>query len=40
MYGHQLNIGDKVLVRNVRERGGPGKLRSHWESGVYIVVDK
>ena len=40
IYGHQLNIGDRVLVCNVRERGGSGKLRSHWESGVYIVVDK
>lgn len=29
-----------MLVRNLGEQGGPGKLRSYWENRIYVVKEQ
>ena len=36
----ETKIGDYVLLRNLSDKGGTGKLRSYWQDVVYEVVDK
>ena len=36
----ELKPGYRVLVKNVVERGGPGKLRSFWEEKIYVVLNR
>ena len=40
VHGNELKVEDKVLIRNMREKGGTGKLRSHWERQVFKIIKK
>ncbi|KAI5106078.1 hypothetical protein C0J45_3775, partial [Silurus meridionalis] len=40
VHGAELFPGNRVLVRNFKERSGPGKLRPFWEGQIYVVTQR
>lgn len=31
-------VPNRVLIRNILERGGAGKLQNYWEKDIYVIV--
>ena len=38
IFGSTLTPGERVLLKNLSERGGTRKLKSYWENDIYEVV--
>ena len=36
----EMKVGDMVLNKNDREKGGTGKLKSYWEEAIFEVLEK
>ena len=40
VFGSDFDIGDRILLWNLEERGGTRKLHSYWEEKNYVVTTK
>ena len=40
VHSSTLEHGDCVLVKNLSEHGGPGKLRSFWQDTIHVVIKR
>ena len=38
IFGSTLTPGERVLLKNLSEKGGTGKPKSYWENDIYEVV--
>ena len=38
VFDHTLKAGDRVLIRNLREPGETGKLKTYWQDEIHIIT--
>ena len=38
VFHHTLKAGDRVLIRNLREPGETGQLKTYWQDEIHIIT--